>query len=70
MAEAIPTGTFGHSRPPKPHDEPWTPEEQAQHLATLAAALKDWHDPSEQAEADRQRHRPHLHLITTHTNAA
>ncbi|MFL4904641.1 hypothetical protein ACJ6WF_16005 [Streptomyces sp. MMS24-I2-30] len=34
LAEAIPT------RPPaKPPGEPWTPEEQAQHLADLEAEL-------------------------------
>jgi hypothetical protein len=34
LQEAIPT------RPPaKPLHEPWTPEEQAQHLADLAAEL-------------------------------
>ncbi|MGW0495073.1 hypothetical protein ACWD0Z_06420 [Streptomyces sp. NPDC003007] len=66
MAEAIPTGTFGHPRPPKPHDEPWTADEQAQHLATLAAALKDWQNPAQAAQRDRDRdRRPHLHLIRT-----
>jgi hypothetical protein len=63
MTEQWPTGTFGHARPPrpaKPPGEPWTAEEQAQHLADLNAALDDWH-------------RPHLHLIPTpvsHTDAA
>lgn len=38
MQEAIPV------RPaPKPADEPWTPAEQAQHLAELEAALDGWH---------------------------
>lgn len=43
MAEAVPTGTFGHARPvrrattePAPR---WTPEEQAAHRAELDAAL-------------------------------
>ena len=43
MAEAVPTGTFGHARPvgrrttgPAPA---WTPEEQAAHRAELEAAL-------------------------------
>lgn len=68
QAEQWPTGTFGHARPPKPLTEPWTPAEQAQHLATLARALKGWHDPSNTAEADRNRHRPpHLRLIQPHT---
>jgi hypothetical protein len=43
LAEAIPTGTFGHARPTQPRDaEPapaWTPEEQAAHRAELEAAL-------------------------------
>lgn len=41
MAEAIPTGTFGHARParqPQPAAR-WTPEEQAAHLAALEAEL-------------------------------
>jgi hypothetical protein len=42
MAEAIPTGTFGHAQPVRRRSEPisrWTPEEQAAHLATLEAEL-------------------------------
>ena len=40
MQEAIPV------RPaPKPPDEPWTPAEQARHLADLEAAIADWHSP-------------------------
>lgn len=71
MAEAIPTGRFGHPQPTKPHDEPWTTEEQAQHLADLAAALKDWQDPSKTAQRDRDRHRRHLRLVhTTQQNHA
>jgi hypothetical protein len=68
MAEQWPTGTFGHARPrrpAKPPGEPWTAEEQAQHLADLNAALDDWHDTSAPAQADRYRHRPHLHLVPT-----
>ncbi|MFD0053004.1 hypothetical protein ACFVHR_04670 [Streptomyces sp. NPDC127168] len=42
MAEALPTGTFGHAQPtssqPRTH-RPWTAEEQAQHRADLEAAL-------------------------------
>lgn len=63
LAEEWPTGTFGHARPPKrpkPPSEPWTPDEQAQHLADLARALKGWHDTHDQA----RRTRPHLRLIT------
>lgn len=57
MQEAIPT------RPPKPIDEPWTPEEQAQHLADLLEAVADWHDPSPRAQAKRSPR--HLRLIQT-----
>jgi hypothetical protein len=43
MAEALPTGTFGHARPTRRRStDPapaWTPEEQAAHLAALEAAL-------------------------------
>jgi hypothetical protein len=43
MAEALPTGTFGHAQPTRNRrSEPisrWTPEEQAAHLATLEAEL-------------------------------
>ncbi|MEV0691809.1 hypothetical protein [Streptomyces sp. NPDC050388] len=63
MAEEIPTGTFGHARPPRPqerHARPWTPKEQAQHLAELNAALDGWQDTSERAQQKRVRH---LHLI-------
>jgi hypothetical protein len=69
MAEAIPTGTFGHNQPCKPHTEPWTAEEQAAHLRTLNAALDGWQDHSDRAEQDRNRHRPpHLRLV--HPTAA
>lgn len=58
MAEAIPTGTFGHARPagrqgtaPAPA---WTPEEQAEHLALLEAELDAY---------DRRPRRPNLRLI-------
>jgi len=47
LAEELPTGTFGHALPPKPwpaearpYVSQWTPEEQAQHLADLNAALE------------------------------
>ncbi|MDN3244115.1 hypothetical protein [Streptomyces sp. ZSW22] len=42
MAEALPTGTFGHAQPTtiQPRTRrPWTEEEQAQHRADLEAAL-------------------------------
>lgn len=43
MAEAIPTGTFGRARPTRrDNTEPapaWTPDEQADHLAALEAAI-------------------------------
>lgn len=72
MAEAIPTGTFGHPQPTKPHDEPWTTDEQAQHLADLAAAVKGWQNPAKAAQRDRDRDRRHLRLVhnNQHTNAA
>jgi hypothetical protein len=52
LAEAIPT------RPapaPKPAHEPWTPEEQAQHLADLAAALDGWHWADDTSLSKRRR---------------
>lgn len=43
MAEAIPTGTFGHAQPARRRDHEsaprWTPEQQAAHLAELLAEL-------------------------------
>ncbi|MGW9058873.1 hypothetical protein [Streptomyces sp. NPDC055733] len=42
MAEALPTGTFGHAQPTSSQPRatrPWTAEEQAQHRAELEAAL-------------------------------
>lgn len=59
MAEAIPTGTFGHAIPPPPPDprpiRPWTPEEQARHVADLLAALDGW-VWDEDERADQRRH--------------
>lgn len=52
LAEAIPT------RPapaPKPAHEPWTAEEQAQHLADLAAALNGWHWQDDTSLSKRRR---------------
>ncbi|WP_189389077.1 hypothetical protein [Streptomyces sp. SDr-06] len=48
MAEGVPDGTFGASRPAQPRrratqPEPWTPAEQAAHYAALAAALGEPH---------------------------
>lgn len=61
MAEAVPTGTFGHARPPKhQRTEPaprWTPEEQARHLAVLEAELDAY---------DRHPRRPKLRVINGH----
>lgn len=58
MAEAVPTGTFGHARPARrQHAEPapaWTPEEQARHLAVLEAELDAY---------DRHPRRPKLRVI-------
>lgn len=42
-AEEIPTGTFGDAQPatqpPARHTRPWSPEEQAEHVARLTAEL-------------------------------
>lgn len=62
MAEAIPTGTFGHALPPAdPHTRPWTALEQAEHRAVLDEALDGWQDTSGRATRDRDRH--HLRII-------
>ncbi|MFJ9374405.1 hypothetical protein [Streptomyces sp. NPDC101455] len=61
LAEELPTGTFGHAQPASRHSRtirPWTPEEQAQHLADLTAALDGWEDT-----ADRARRRRHLRIV-------
>ncbi|MEU9670362.1 hypothetical protein AB0E25_33275 [Streptomyces bobili] len=51
MQEAIPV------RPaPKPADEPWTPAEQARHLAELEAALDGWHSTDHRDTRKRVRH--------------
>ena len=70
MAEALPTGTFGHARPARRRDDTpapaWTPEEQAAHLATLNAALDGFELGDEYAEHKRNRYRrqrAHLRLI-------
>lgn len=43
MAEALPTGTFGHAEPVRPRTAErvslWAPEEQAAHVAALEAEL-------------------------------
>jgi hypothetical protein len=43
MAEALPTGTFGHAEPvrfrPAERVSLWTPDEQAAHVAALEAEL-------------------------------
>ncbi|MFD5221435.1 hypothetical protein ACFWMH_27720 [Streptomyces tendae] len=71
MAEAVPTGTFGHARPARrQHAEPaprWTPEEQAAHRAELEAALNE--------TETRGPRRPRLRVIdgastTTHRKDA
>ena len=58
MAEAIPTGTFGHARRARHRSvEPapaWTPEEQAEHRAVLDAELDAY---------DRRQRPPHLRVI-------
>jgi hypothetical protein len=43
MAEALPTGTFGHAEPARPRQADrvslWTSDEQADHVAALEAEL-------------------------------
>lgn len=43
MAEALPTGTFGHAEPVQPRQTErvslWTSDEQAAHVAALEAEL-------------------------------
>ena len=59
MAEALPTGPFAPALPPRQQKtrlRPWTPQEQAQHVTDLLAALDGWQDPSERAEQKRVRH--------------
>lgn len=66
MAEAIPTGTFGHALPPTDGQRPWTALEQAEHRRVLDEALNGWHDPSDTATRDRQRpRRPRLRIVDT-----
>lgn len=66
MAEEWPPGSFGYpparpAPPPRPI-RPWTPEEQAQHLADLLTALDGWHSDDDHDIRKRERHR-HLRLI-------
>lgn len=72
MAEAVPTGTFGHARPPKrQRTEPapmWTPQEQARHRAELDAALDGFELDDDYANRKRDRYREqrtHLRLVPT-----
>lgn len=71
MAEAVPTGTFGHARPARRQEAEraprWTPEEQAAHWAALEAALNE--------TETRGPRRPRLRVIdgtstTTHREDA
>lgn len=53
FAETIPT------RPPpapKAAAEPWTPEEQARHLADLAEATRGWHWEDDTRISAKRRH--------------
>lgn len=63
LAEELPTGTFGHALPPPPPParpiRSWTPEEQAQHLADLLAALEGW----VWDEDERATERRHLRAV-------
>ncbi|MFZ3558137.1 hypothetical protein [Streptomyces sp. BH055] len=69
-AEALPTGTFGHARPPRPADAhvrsgpTWGATEQAQHCADLLAAIDGWVWDDDQ-RADERRH---LRLVDTETD--
>jgi hypothetical protein len=63
MAEAVPTGTFGHARPARQQQTEsaprWTPEEQARHRAELEAAL----NAIEKRGTRRPPQAPHLRVI-------
>lgn len=73
MAEQWPTGKFGRAKhvqrpspPPLPERpperrpiRPWAPEEQAQHLADLEAALSTWQDKSPASDRKREYNRNH-----------
>ncbi|MGX1907709.1 hypothetical protein ACWIID_02415 [Streptomyces phaeochromogenes] len=73
IAEQWPTGKFGRNEPvqrrplpPLPDRSPdhrpipsWTPEEQAQHLADLDAALSAWQEKSAAADRKREYSRHH-----------
>jgi len=52
LAETIPTRPGPH---PKPHDEPWTPGEQARHWADLGEALRDWQWTGDTSLSKRRR---------------
>ncbi|MFF9901331.1 hypothetical protein [Streptomyces longispororuber] len=70
MTEQWPTGRFGRAesaerrplpeRPPQRRPaRPWTPQEQAQHVADLEAALSTWQDTSAAADRKREYNRAH-----------
>lgn len=44
-------------RPPKPPVLPWTPEDQARHLADLLEALNGWQSDEPSTVRKRERHR-------------
>jgi hypothetical protein len=76
MAEAVPTGTFGRARPVSRQETAqapaWTPQEQADHLATLNAALDGFELDDDYASNKRDRHRrqrAHLHLVAANPAA-
>lgn len=53
LAESIPT------RPapaPKPSNEPWTPEEQAEHLRILNEAISGWRWEGDTSLSSKRRH--------------
>jgi hypothetical protein len=61
MAEALPTGTFGHALAAQPRRAErvslWTPAEQADHVATLEAEL-------DRLEG-RGTGKPELHVVSS-----
>jgi hypothetical protein len=54
LAEDIPTRP--PPAPPPGPARPWTPEEQAQHLADLIEAVSDWHWEDDTSLSAARRH--------------
>lgn len=71
LAEDVPDGTFGGARRLRDaRPAPWTAAQQARHRAELDRALTGWHDTSERATRDRERHWPRPARPSTERNAA